>query len=445
MRKIAIILSFVFSFAGAQTNIYRSLQIDKTAALFTSASNNLTISGTTATFASAVPDTIGPGDTFQYDSDANGSIDAVCFVVSRTSSTVYTVQSASGGTPTACTNDQDWSIFRAYTSMANSESRTENTGIDAAVRDFDSGTTKDLDTDNQAIYYACYRGIDGSAVTANGYTTSTTDRVIYYAPSGSDLPVSQRHSGTYTSTRCYTLEITSGSLSAYTVAASTSLDHLTFDGIQIKVTGSTALSAFFFNDVDGDAVVKNCILVGANNGATGTHHRGISWETGSSGTLYAYNNIIYDFITASTGNDQGIRIAGTQAYLYNNTVYNCAVGFTRASGTMTAKNNVAQGNTTDFSGTCTSCEDNVSEDGTAPGTGSSTSTTVTFSDEANDNFLLSTSDTGAKDQGTDYSADANLPFSVDILNTTRPVNSVWDRGAHEETTVSGARRRTLVY
>ena len=121
------------------------------------------------------------------------------------------------------------------------------------------------------------------------------------------------------------------------------------------------------------------------------------------------------------------------------------MGFTRASGTMTAKNNVAQGNTTDFSGTCTSCEDNVSEDGTAPGTGSSTSTTVTFSDEANDNFLLSTSDTGAKDQGTDYSADANLPFSVDILNTTRPVNSVWDRGAHEETTVSGARRRTLVY
>lgn len=447
MRKIAIILSFVFSFAGAQTNTYRSTQVGKTSALFTSASNNLTISSTTATFGSAVPDTVGPGDAIQYDSDANGSIDAICFIVSRASSTSYTVQSASGGTPTACTNDQDWSIFRAYTSLSNVEARSENTGINATVRDFDTGTTYDLDTNNQALWIACYRGADGSTVSANAWTTSDADRVYIYTPTTADLPVTQRNpTSVYNSTSYFALEITSGSTNAFTVPTSTSLDHITFIGIQIKVTGTSATSAIFLNDITGEVEIYRCLLVGANTGTTGAaHHRGISWESTSSGTLYVYNNFIHDFITASTANDAGVRIAAGTAYLYNNTIANCAVGFQRGGGTMTVKNGVAQANTTDYSGTCTSCEDNVSDDATAPGTGSSTSTSVTFVDEANDNYFLSSGDTGAKDVGTDYSADANLPFSTDYVGTTRPVNSVWDRGAHEETTVSGARRRTLVY
>ena len=45
----------------AQTQIYRSVQIGKTAAIATSALGSLTISGSTATFSAAMPDTLGVG------------------------------------------------------------------------------------------------------------------------------------------------------------------------------------------------------------------------------------------------------------------------------------------------------------------------------------------------------------------------------------------------
>lgn len=54
--------------------------------------------------------------------------------------------------------------------------------------------------------------------------------------------------------------------------------------------------------------------------------------------------------------------------------------------------------------------------------------TVTFSGST---YLLASGDTVAKDKGTDLSSDTYLPFSDDILNYTRPYNSVWDIGAHE--------------
>ena len=44
---------------------------------------------------------------------------------------------------------------------------------------------------------------------------------------------------------------------------------------------------------------------------------------------------------------------------------------------------------------------------------------VTFQDEGSDEFLLDSSDTAAKDKGTNLSADPDLPFSDDILDTTR--------------------------
>lgn len=444
MKRLFLYLLVLCGSLSAQTNIYRSTQIGKTSALFTSASNNFSISGTTGTFASAIPDTVGPGDAIQYDSDGNGTIDAICFISSRASSTSVTVLTAAGGTPTAVTNDQDWGIYRAYTSAANSESRTENTGINATVRDFDAGTTYDLDANNLKLWVACYRGVDAT-FTINAWTTSVTDRVVYYTPTDADLPVTQRNpTSVYNSTRYFAIEISTAN-SAITVASGAPTTNIDFIGLQIKiVTGASALSAFFINAVTGDCRIEYCLLIGVDGGTTGTHHRGISWETSSTGTLYANNNIIYDFITASTGNDQGIRVSAGTAYTYNNTIANCAVGITRSGGTWTAKNVVAQSNTTDFSGTCTSCEDNVSDDGTAPGTGSSTSTSVTFADEANNDYFLASGDTGAKDVGTDYSADANNPITKDYVGTTRPSGASWDRGAHELIQATAGSRRVVI-
>ena len=56
-------------------------------------------SGSTATFASALPNNIGVGDVIQYDSDNNGSIDALAFIHGRTNSQTYTVTSRNGADP----------------------------------------------------------------------------------------------------------------------------------------------------------------------------------------------------------------------------------------------------------------------------------------------------------------------------------------------------------
>ncbi len=55
----------------------------------------------------------------------------------------------------------------------------------------------------------------------------------------------------------------------------------------------------------------------------------------------------------------------------------------------------------------------------------------TFQNEGADEFLLGSSDTVAIDKGKDLSGDTYLPFTDDILEYTRPYNSIWDVGAHE--------------
>lgn len=55
--------------------------------------------------------------------------------------------------------------------------------------------------------------------------------------------------------------------------------------------------------------------------------------------------------------------------------------------------------------------------------------TVTFEDEAGDDFHLDSTDTGAVDYGTDLSGDANLAFTDDIDGNTR--SGTWDVGADE--------------
>lgn len=110
--------------------------------------------------------------------------------------------------------------------------------------------------------------------------------------------------------------------------------------------------------------------------------------------------------------------AGT-VYVYNCTAVDCVVGFENDGGaTCIAKNCVAEGNTTNWSGvwTKTTCTDDGG---------------VTFVDSLNDDYHLASDDTIAKDQGTDLSADANYAFDDDVDGDTRPIS--WDIGFDEYT------------
>ena len=92
------------------TALYRSVGVTATA-LATGAANSLTISGSTATFASALANNIGVGDVIQYGGRLHQQHnDSLAFIHGRTSSQVFTVKSKTGAAPTAVVGDNNWSI-----------------------------------------------------------------------------------------------------------------------------------------------------------------------------------------------------------------------------------------------------------------------------------------------------------------------------------------------
>ena len=68
------------------TKIFRSVGPSATSAITTGSSNEMTITGTTATFPTALPTNVGVGDAIQYDDDNDGDIDAddsIAFIKER--------------------------------------------------------------------------------------------------------------------------------------------------------------------------------------------------------------------------------------------------------------------------------------------------------------------------------------------------------------------------
>ena len=119
----------------------------------------------------------------------------------------------------------------------------------------------------------------------------------------------------------------------------------------------------------------------------------------------------------SGGNDAGFLADGT-AYYYNCTSADCYVGFWQSSGSPVAKNCASEDSTSGYEwvGTWskTTCTDN---DG------------VVFKNTSNNDYHLASSDTYAKDQGTDLSSDGTFAFDDDIDGDTR--SGTWDIGFDE--------------
>ena len=130
--------------------------------------------------------------------------------------------------------------------------------------------------------------------------------------------------------------------------------------------------------------------------------------------------------------------------------YNCIAispeddGFSYVSGTFTLTNCLATGSGAggeDFeaAGTFANSDFCAAGDTSDPGAGGSNrvSQTFTFVNEAGNDFHLTTADTGAKDFGTDLSADATFDFDDDINDGTMgaaksgELFSTWDIGFDE--------------
>ncbi|MBU0706981.1 Ig-like domain-containing protein [Patescibacteria group bacterium] len=413
--------------------VYRSVGPGNTAALAIGASNALSISNFTASFILPLPDNVGVGDAIQYDSSGDGIIDTIAFISSRISSTEYVLTNSLGGTPDQVSGDSDWSIFRAYTSLTNAESGSENSGIDSSVSDFDSWTDgKDLVSAGEIRMIACYAdAIDTERVDVNGWTTSQEAYLKIFAPvAPNEVGVTQRHNG-IANEQGY--KITNGT--NWQAVIKVSSNNVQIEGLWVESTGDNCKGISTSAHITDTKIFGNLVSSVAINPGLNSNV-GISMETADQGhSTYVTNNIVIGYGT-------GIYVKGSwdsfaNFFIYNNTAVRNINGVKcyhgADNGSFIFKNNLVADNTSaDWyqASVSTGSTHNSSSDDTVPEEGIYyADAVVTFIDESNNNYHLDTLDTGAKDKGTNLSEDEYYAFSVDVDVEGR--TGIWDIGADE--------------
>jgi len=216
----------------------------------------------------------------------------------------------------------------------------------------------------------------------------------------------------------------------------------TTSGVRLEEpTGVSAVSIISIADANIKIIIEYLQLSHYGNGNT------VITQTGSTGGTIVRNNILFAPTSAFTGNI-GLKLHGANdlaynnliygskfdtgilAYrckMYNNTVHGCTLGISApASYGTTISNNIAVGNTTDFSGTPGTASNNLSSDTTAPGTDS------LISKAATDQFVslvAGSEDFNLKAGSSAVRTGTNLSayFVNDITNALRI--DPWDIGA----------------
>ena len=267
---------------------------------------------------------------------------------------------------------------------------------------------------------------DTTAVTIDGWTTSSTQYIKIWT----DPAESYRHNGTWQAGNKYRLL----TASLYNGVITSAEGYVVLEGLQLNNSGSRAEQAMGFRNTASSGTaelsISKCIILGSGTG-TPTYNVGI-WLDGFTGfTAKIWNNIIYDWQVGI----RDVSYTNPSYYIYNNTIYGCTtygIVFEGLGGTTRLKNNLCNGNGTDYSlsgmGGTREYVTNLSEDTSSPND-TLDSKAVSFSNEGGDDFHLAAADTAAKDAGTDLSADGALAFSDDIDGSTR--SGTWDIGADE--------------
>jgi hypothetical protein len=417
------------------TAIYRSVGPTNTAALASGAGNNMTVAGNIATFVIALPNNIGVGDAIQYQVTGVWNI---AFISSRMSNTVYAVQNVAGFSPSATTANTSWSIFRAYTGFANALVGTENTGINAAVRNFETWTNgQNMVANNEQWNFAFYAdAVDGYTnfltISASWISDSTHFLKLYTPFLTSEVGISQRHNGSWLATG-YELSFAL-TFSTAGLYLGNPLN-LWIDGFQIAYT-NTVISPSSMQPVQSFTVASTGINTSISNSiimsqvtASAPNIGGIAVQLPSGNVFYFWNNIIFN--SGVTASSVGFFTdTGSTVYFYNNTIYGFSQGLEQNNTvTLIAKNNIVQGATVDgYLGIFTTSDYNLSNDVTTTGGAHDlTSKVVTFVNSGDNDFLLSVADISAKGAGESLVNDPYFFFSTDITNISRTIP--WDIGS----------------
>lgn len=452
LLRYQILLIFIFliiglasaSLASAATAIYRSVGPSATAALASNtspASSTVSVSSGTATFSAALPDNIGVGDALIIDTNDSGTItsaDTLLFIHGRTDSTHYIVKTHTGATPADISNNDVYQIYRAYISLTNAENGVKNTSIPMTF----NGGNRSLTANDEVWNIACYANgtvADTAAVYADGWTTDTTRYLRVYTPvSSEEVGVSQRHFGKWDENKYKMVFNGTSTNNAYMFFTST-ISYVKLEGIQAHLngyeTGGDGLSfAFGFGgSTAGEFTVANNIIK-----ATPTTGSGKAVQANSTNRRYRiYNNIFYGWRGGSSS--AGVWSSDSDTKVYNNTAIDSDAGFlVTSNNNPVAKNNITQNCTDGFLGLFNAASDynisDISSDAPSPSYRSGLATEITFINENNKDFHLSQSDTFARGTGANLTADASMPFSIDIDEQLRnSAGAGWDIGADEGT------------
>lgn len=206
-------------------------------------------------------------------------------------------------------------------------------------------------------------------------------------------------------------------------------------GLQLRRTNTTQDNQAVCYINAANVEVGRCLVRGNNN--FGWYDFGVL-VGGTNGPCFVHTTICYDMGGNQTKSFRSNTSTGSGTTFFYNCAAHSAFSIQRSDGDMYVKNTWCQDTAISqvcFTGTFHANSDyNCSDDATAPGGNSQTSAEITHVNEGSDNFLLDSSDTVAKANGTDLSGDSDLAaafsmFTVDIKGTT--IGSTWDIGPHQ--------------
>ncbi len=298
--------------------------------------------------------------------------------------------------------------------------------------------------DSPIIGIACYASAapDG-ATTIDGWTTDATHYIHIYTP------ISERHHGVYDTSK-YRIETVNNA-----TPLAVSEGFVRIDGLQLYLQSSNATDPRVLQVYESGTQVINAtyyitnnIIRGHTDSAQATFQAVSFFSTGAgTAKAYLYNNLIYNVQSSNDANERGIQFQDVDFtfYAYNNTIANVAgIGMNNNTSTAVyAINNLFYNNATDALGTYvkgTSPDDethNAADSAsigytvTGGAVGDRTSQTFSFVNSSAGNFDLLPNDNGAKNYGVNLSISNYLPFNVDIDDSIRPGQSIWDIGMDE--------------
>ena len=282
--------------------IYRSIGIGSTTALETrtsSGTNEAIIADSIITFDSNVALNIGIGDAIVVDHDTPVGFEDIFFIRKRIAANQFLLNDKDGEELSSDFDTiTDWQIFRAYSSLPDSNEQTENTGIPVEVRDFD--TSRDAVSDNRAWHFAFYADAAWNLTTSHsigGWTLSGDNYLRYFVPFlSTEVGTTQRHQGQWDSSKALITLVADGDYSWPFMQRFSGKDAVRVEGFQFQLdsNGYDSVYAYRFD----------------------------SYQIGAENYLYFHNNIVKG--VGTTGGSGAVSINGNnlKAYIFANITYN---------------------------------------------------------------------------------------------------------------------------